>query len=113
VNDDRVKMRVLEGAIPPSPTSSFTSDPFRHIQQCVQLVFGLDSVPALCIGNTDTRWYWSLSDNIFRFSPLALTLKETSMFHGLNERISVDALAGIVQFYISFIKMSCGPSKIN
>eukprot|EP00978_Attheya_sp_CCMP212_P003569 scaffold7494_cov55-Attheya_sp.AAC.1 len=111
VNDDRVKMRVLEGAIPPSPTSSFTSDPFRHIQQCVQLVFGLDSVPALCIGNTDTRWYWSLSDNIFRFSPLALTLKETSMFHGLNERISVDALAGIVQFYISFIKMSCGPSK--
>jgi len=90
----------MDGATPPSPVSDYKSSlGFNLIRRTVQSVFGLCSTPALCIGNTDTRWYWRLSENIYRFSPVALTMQETSMFHGVDERIGVDALASLVDFY--------------
>ena len=59
------------------------------------------------VGNTDTRWYWDLSDDIYRFSPVELNIKDVKMFHGLNERISVKGMGGIVQYYEKLIKKSC------
>jgi len=88
INDDRVKLHLMKGSIPPSLISNHrTSTGFKLIQSSVENTFGFLCAPNLCIGNTDTRWYWGLSESIFRFSPMALTMKETSMFHGFNERL--------------------------
>ncbi len=67
------------------------------------------------VGNTDTRWYWDLSDQIFRFSPVKLTLLETKMFHGINEKISTDALSNIVDFYKMLVMMEdeCSLDALN
>ena len=55
------------------------------------------------MGNTDTRWYWDLSEQIFRFSPVQVTMEETKMFHGLNEKISIDGLTWIIDFYKTLV----------
>jgi len=55
------------------------------------------------MGNTDTRWYWDLSEQIFRFSPVQLTMEETKMFHGVNEKISIDGLASMIDFYKALV----------
>ena len=76
---------------------------FDCICRAVEKVYGFSTTPALMVGNTDTQWYWKLSKNIYRFSPVALTLVETSMFHGINERIGVDALTLMVDYYREII----------
>jgi len=99
INDERVKLRIIYPSTPPSPASDTSHHSFRIIQESIQEVFGNLSAPALVVGNTDTRWYWDLSTQIYRFSPVALSLKETAMFHGLNERISKKSLVSMVDFY--------------
>lgn len=57
-------------------------------------------VPALAIGNTDTRHYLDLTRNVYRFSPTLLTPQEAfRRFHGDNERISVENYEQLVNFY--------------
>jgi len=90
----------MDGATPASPVSNHKhSTGFEVIPTLVEKIFGFICAPNLCIGNTDTWWYWNLSENIFRFSPVALTMQEVSMFHGFNERIGVNALTNMVDFY--------------
>jgi len=60
------------------------------------------------LGNTATRWYWDLSDSIYRFSPVELNIKDLGMFHGLDERLSVDGMSRIVQYYIELIENADG-----
>jgi carboxypeptidase PM20D1 len=98
VNDKRVQMLVMD-SFPPSPISHCNSEAFKHISKCVKVVFGFESTPSLMVGNTDTRWYWELSENIFRFSPVPLTMEETKMFHGINEKIRTVDLENMVDFY--------------
>jgi len=99
INDDRVQLKIIS-SLPPSPISDHVDAPgFDAVTKSVDRIFGVPSAPMLCIGNTDTRWYWKLSENIYRFSPVPLTMKEVQMFHGVNERIGVDSLTLIVDFY--------------
>lgn len=110
INDDRVKLKIMDASTPASPVSNHEkSTGFEVIRTSVENIFGFICAPNLCVGNTDTRWYWNLSENIFRFSPVALTMKEVSMFHGFNERIGVDALTNMVDFYKEIL-MECEDS---
>ncbi len=93
-------MKMMEYHYPVSPISGYRKTlGFATISTCVEKVFGFQSTPFLCVGNTDTRWYWNLSKCIYRFSPIALTIQETSMFHGVNERIGVDSLTLMVDYF--------------
>ena len=95
----------MDGSIGPSPISNHkTGKGFKAIKESVETVLGYISTPSLCIGNTDTRCYWDFSENIYRFSPIPLTMKETTMFHGYNERIGVDALEKMVDFYKTLLR---------
>ncbi|XP_037571775.1 N-fatty-acyl-amino acid synthase/hydrolase PM20D1 [Dermacentor silvarum] len=57
-------------------------------------------VPAMSVGNTDTRHYLNLTRNVYRFSPAHLTPQEAlRRFHGDNERISRPNYERLVNFY--------------
>ena len=63
----------------------------------------------LMLGNTDTRHFWKLADNIYRHCPVSLTVNETAMFHGKNEKISIDQLPLLASFYAAVLLGSaCG-----
>jgi len=107
IRDDRIEVRPLKLSCPPSPCSRTDVMAYDWIQRSVELVFGNPCAPSLLTGNTDTRHYWDLSDNIYRFSPINLHISEVGMFHGVNERISTVALRQMVEYYETLIMMSC------
>jgi carboxypeptidase PM20D1 len=55
-------------------------------------------------GATDGRYYTAVCDQVYRFSPMALDEEELASVHNKNERISIDGLARMVQFYIQLMK---------
>lgn len=74
---------------------------FRAIACSVRKIFPeAIPVPAMSIGNTDTRHYLYFTRNVYRFSPAYLTPREAlRRFHGDNERISRANYERLVNFY--------------
>ena len=62
--------------------------------------------PYLMVATSDSRHYRSLSDRIYRFSPMRLHIDDLSRIHGRNERISVDSYVEAIQFYADLIRAS-------
>ena len=61
--------------------------------------------PYLMVGGTDASYYCKITDKIYRFSPMQLTDEEMARIHGHNERVSVDNLVKMVQFYVRMLKL--------
>ena len=102
INDPRVRIAIEndDATIDPAPVSSIDSRAFKLLKNGVARVFNAPVMPVPMIGNTDTRHYWELADNIYRFSPVLMeSPDDLTMFHGLNERISIDNLAKMHAFY--------------
>ena len=112
ISDQRVKLSTFDFSdrkdshIPPAPVSSIKNETWKKIRKSVADVYGAPVAPFIMVGNTDTRWYWDLSDDIYRFNPIVIDKKDTDMFHGYNERISTCNLLQAKRFYTNFIK-SC------
>ncbi|XP_018427235.1 PREDICTED: probable carboxypeptidase PM20D1, partial [Nanorana parkeri] len=106
INDERVKLSVLN-SFDPLPISPYDDSNFGYqiLQRTIHSVFsGVPVVPGLCIGNTDSRHFVNLTDSIYRFSPFQLKPEDLGRIHGLNERISVESLKQLVQFYYQLIQ---------
>lgn len=59
--------------------------------------------PFLSTGNTDTKNYWDLSKNIYRYQPG--TLVEDGHEHSVDERINFDGHLAIIAFYHYYIQL--------
>ncbi len=66
------------------------------------------TTPYLVIAGTDSRSMQEVSDDIYRFMPFQLSLKDTAMIHGTNEHISIDNLKRTINFYAQLIVASAG-----
>ncbi|GIX76724.1 hypothetical protein CEXT_296031 [Caerostris extrusa] len=89
VNDDRVKATMLSYS-DPHPVSPIDTFGYFNIKKSIKQIYNDSCVlPSLLIANTDTRWYVGLSESIYRFSLVRMTMSQTSRFHGNNERISI------------------------
>jgi Gly-Xaa carboxypeptidase len=61
--------------------------------------------PGIMTGNTDTRYYWPLSENIFRYAPgWDKYQKGLGSIHTVDERISVDAHVDTVRWMWNFVR---------
>lgn len=65
-------------------------------------------VPSMMSGNTDTRFYWNLTNNIFRFNPQRLLVDPTtdeafSGVHTVNEHIDYDIHIETIAFYRQYM----------
>ncbi|XP_063811225.1 N-fatty-acyl-amino acid synthase/hydrolase PM20D1 [Pseudophryne corroboree] len=106
IADDRVQLSVVN-SFDPLPISPCDDSNFGYqiLQRTIHSVFsGAPVAPGVCIGNTDSRHFVNLTDSIYRFSPLKLRSEDLNRIHGLNERISVDGLERVVQFYYQLIQ---------
>jgi carboxypeptidase PM20D1 len=66
------------------------------------------AAPYLVIAGTDSRSMQGISDDVYRFVPFHLDLKDTAMIHGTNEHISIDNLKRTIIFYAQLIATSAG-----
>ena len=111
INDDRVQVQVLDRTAggEPSSVSEIDTPSFQMLQRTIRQVFPETVVaPNLVLGATDARYYAPLSRNVYRFLPIMLAAEDLKRAHGLNERISVENYARIVDFYVHLIKNTAG-----
>ncbi|XP_018101973.1 N-fatty-acyl-amino acid synthase/hydrolase PM20D1 isoform X2 [Xenopus laevis] len=105
IKDERVEISVLNSFDPLPVSPNDMSLGYQILQHTIHNVFSRAPVaPGVCVGNTDSRHFVNLTNNIYRFSPVVLKKEDVDRIHGLNERISKDAFELLVQFYIQLIQ---------
>ncbi|XP_044302103.1 N-fatty-acyl-amino acid synthase/hydrolase PM20D1 [Varanus komodoensis] len=109
IDDKRVKIEMMD-AFDPLPVSPWEDQTFgvQVFRQTILDVFpDVGSVaPGICIGNTDSRHYSNLTNAIYRFNPVIFKPNDLPRFHGLNERISIEAYEKQVEFLFQLIQNS-------
>ena len=73
---------------------------YRSLSTAIRRTFpGSLVAPYLVLGATDARHYSGICAQVYRFTPYIMNKEELGRVHGVNERIALDALAPMVQFY--------------
>ncbi len=87
-----------------SDESSTASEGWRSITSAISETFP-DAVasPFLFTASTDTKHYRSLSDDIYRFTPLVQTNEDLGAVHNVNEKVSIENLERCVRFFASLM----------
>lgn len=60
--------------------------------------------PAIMTGNTDTRYYWNLTKNIFRYTPIFSSFEE-SRIHSVDEKMSMDNHLRLIAFFYEYVQL--------
>ncbi|QOU22396.1 hypothetical protein BRETT_002575 [Brettanomyces bruxellensis] len=102
-------------ALEPAPVTDVTENPtwallagtIRHVFEDDGSVLGSANreivvSPSLTTANTDTRHYWDLTPNIYRFNPVRMNYFVN--IHAVDERVLVDAHLETVAFYYDFVQ---------
>lgn len=79
----------------------------RHVYEDVVFTNMTEPIivaPAIMTGNTDTRYYWNLTANIFRYTPILADFT-TYGIHSVNERMDMDNHVRLVAFYYEYIQI--------
>ncbi|WYZ43272.1 hypothetical protein EsH8_VI_000971 [Colletotrichum jinshuiense] len=98
--------KVLEPA-PVTPTSVDGVTPYGILSGSTRALYGEDLVvsPGIMTGNTDTRYYWGLSQHIFRFLPgYDPESDEWAGIHTVDEKTSVKGHINLVKWYTIFLR---------
>ncbi|KAI5475840.1 Gly-Xaa carboxypeptidase [Pseudohyphozyma bogoriensis] len=98
---------VGESSIEPAPITPTEGPAWDLMGGTVKAIWE-DAVvaPSGMIANTDTKWYWNVSKNIYRFVPSSLELLQN--FHTVDERIHTDAHLSTIEFYYKLIQNTQG-----
>jgi carboxypeptidase PM20D1 len=99
VNDPRIAVSLVKQE-EPSAVSPTESASYRMIATIRQVIPGVLVAPALTVVRTDSSHFLDISDAVYRFRPLRFTAEDLTRIHGVNERLAVDAYAGLVRFYV-------------
>jgi carboxypeptidase PM20D1 len=105
IENDQITLRVASDVNEPSPVSEVDADGFRMIEKTIkQLYPEAVVVPGLIGGGTDSKHFYAISDNVYRFYPMHYTKDDEGLAHGINERMKTDDLKECVQFVYQLIK---------
>ncbi len=106
VEDPRVKIETSESwAREASPASPTDVSSYLLLGRAIRQVYdNIPVSPMLVLGATDARNYCDICDEVYRFTPAVMTRDDIHRVHGINERVSVEALGKMVQFYIQILK---------
>lgn len=104
IQDGDVQVRETYG-MAPSPNSSTDSAGWKKLKRAVSETWpGALVSPYLMVACSDSRHYCAISDNVYRFSAMALSKEERGYIHGNNERIPVDKIVRTAQFYVRLMR---------
>ncbi len=107
INDERVGYEVFMNNNP-SKVSSTDSKGYKWISQTIR-EFEPDSLvaPYLVMGGTDSKYFYPLTDSVYRFLMIKLTPDVQKTIHGIDEHIKIeDYVEGIQYFHELFRKVS-------
>ncbi len=111
IRDSRVDISVLnmdEANDPVLPGNPRRQEGFLR---SVELALGdstelLAAFPYLMTGSTDSKYYASLAEEVYRFVPMLLDAEELARVHSADERISSKNYRRMISFYRRHIELS-------
>ncbi|MRR30195.1 M20/M25/M40 family metallo-hydrolase [bacterium] len=105
INDPRVTFEPVPGhAKEPSAISPHESLAFQHISAAITRFFpGTVVAPYIVMGGTDARNFYAICEQVYRFTPIVTLPEDLNRVHGINERISIEALRAMVSFFYELI----------
>lgn len=94
---------------PVTPTLTNETTAYTVLSGTTRALYGtnLTVAPGLMTGNTDTRFYWDLSENIFRFAPGfdgGAAEAGLGKIHTVDESISAENHLSTTKWYVLFIR---------
>ncbi|MBC3765285.1 M20 family peptidase [Neptunicella marina] len=109
IDDPRVEISSFMGN-EASKVSSTNSLGFKLIEKTIRRLD--DSIlvaPYLVQGGTDSKYFYALSDNVYRFLMVRLNQDTIKRFHGIDEQIPIDDYMQAIQFYYALIEQTVQP----
>ena len=107
--DTRIEISKPSFVVEPTRVSSTSAGPYRAIEKTVRETFpGAIVAPGLFTARADAGYFDALADNVYLFSPVRVGPKDTSRFHGVDERIAVGNYVEMIRFYRRLIENSAG-----
>lgn len=92
-------------ATEPTNVSNTKSEAYKNLTKSIGQVFPeLILAPYPFIAGTDSRYFYPVCENVFRFTPFMVGLEDQNRVHGINERTSIDSLERATQFFIKCIE---------
>lgn len=102
---DKIKVETVGFLTNPSPVSSIDSESFKILEKTIRDMFPNSIVvPGLVGGGTDARYFYEISDDVYRFYPTRIGPDSMTRFHGIDEKISKDNYKEIIEFSYHLIK---------
>lgn len=107
INDQRVQVDPIPGkfneALPISPSKGPAYDGLRQV---IAEIFDNPPVaPFVMLGGTDCQHFVPVCDHIYRFTSLVMDESFRGLEHGIDERVPIDGLAMMVQFYTRLMQV--------
>ena len=99
----RITLADFDASLEPAPVSPSDTDAYKTFTGTIKQVFCKNVIvaPSLMTGNTDTKFYWGLTKNIYRFSPVRDDGRANA--HTVDERVGLKEHIEGVQFYTQLI----------
>lgn len=114
IDDERVKLEPVPGKFNEAlPVSADSGPAYEGLAQVIRQVFGnVPVAPYVMLGGTDCQHFVPVCDAIYRFTSLVMDESFRGLEHGIDERIPVDGLAKMVQFYARLMQ-AWGTTAMN
>ena len=107
IDDERIVITRGDWYREASPVSRTDSAAFALLRDTIGEIFpGIPVVPYTVVGGTDSRNFYPLTPNVFRFAPFRYGTDATTIVHGTDERLEVAQLGDAVRFYARLIESS-------
>lgn len=104
IGNDRIVIE-KEMNMDPSRCSETDCEQYASLAQAVKDTWPQALVsPYLMLACSDARHYAKISEYVYRFSAMALSKEERGMIHGNNERIPVETIHKVVEFYLRIMR---------
>src|SRR5688572_4486327 len=105
LNDERIQIKVKPFSSEASPVSSTESPGYQQLNKTIKQIFpNTLTSPSMVLAATDSRFYYALSPNVYRFLPYKINKGNINSFHGLNEKIAVTEFEDAIRFYAQLLK---------
>lgn len=102
---DKIKVEPVGFLTNPSPVSEIDSEAFKTLEKTIRSVFpNTIVVPGLVGGGTDARYFYEVSEDVYRFYPIRIGPDSMTRFHGIDEKISKENYLEIIEFTYQLIR---------
>jgi carboxypeptidase PM20D1 len=103
-----VRLQWVRPPYEPAPISSTTSRGWRLVAAAAAAAGDWPVAPGLVTATTDSRNMTGVSRDIYRFQAIVASMREFETIHGTNERLTLDNLRRLADFYARLIASAAG-----